>query len=1380
MEMFRRAIMLVLVAAMLLSTVACGRPAAEDSLHRPAAQSTEPEAGQEVPEGGESQETTEPSVSVENLSNPDTQTEDTAATEPADESTATTATEPKTDDSATTATEPKSDDSATTVTEPESDDDEAVATKPTESATEPTEPENEESTGTGESAPVIEASGDYNKGIVLVKVKDTFREEDLGSLAYTGCEQLYKGSKWYVITLADPEKTVEAVSYLTALGTFDKVDYDYIMATDKNDTDVSGNPDYASQTNLGLHNIPYGWTQNGKHPGGSPDVIVAVIDTGVDYNHLDLRNNIWINNAEIPDNGRDDDNNGYVDDVYGWNFVGENNAPMDDNGHGTHVAGIIAAENNKLGGIGIAYNCKVMVLKAGNSSGYFNNSDIAEAIQYAYMNGASVINMSFGGSQISLPVEEALEGAYNSCILVAAAGNDSACNHLGCTLCMNTRVSYPAALPYVIGVMSTDPNGKQISTFSNYDHYPYDSVEYEVYAVGEAVKSTWPNNKYTALNGTSMAAPTVAGIAALLRSYYTDRELYSTKYIQSQIVNTGTLNPFNLFTNANDTAHSVVDLQAALNDHPKPEVNLYGFRIDDSTKLSNRNNGNGVVDAGETIRLYLSLHNRGGVAADVNVTMDANRSNGLTDPYITFLRDAVTFSDIGTYSLREAGADQYFEIVVSSDCPNDYLTYLNVHYTYSNGMDEKDTETYSGDGAVQFNVSRGFHLPSLIDQDTVYTADRLYIVGEDVVIPEGVTVTFEEGCEIQFYDDREYYNSPRMIVYGTLRIRGTKENMVKIAPNEHHAAFRVDIVVLTNGVLDMEYADTVNLYINETSDGYGNISGVITEIHNSALRTNTVVQSGFNHCIKYYNLGIVSTASQNMAVDLIDNCVVDFHRYNTDSRVLEIVNSYIIVGAGGSVRLNVQKRFEGNTLISEANRSLAGNYAMKFGSDTAVSNNRFLTATDSISDLKVLKLPAGAENNYFSDLYRRNPTQAIDDYYDASGNPIVDINGSLADPSTLWPYVVSMEMLDKDGNPITSVGRDEILVRVTFNRPMDTARGTYLTFGTIEPYADYRIDGDYVSDTVWEGTYSLKAQIENGQNFLMVNNACAAEDPTKTVFGEYQLHEFTVDTTEAMAMNLQAVALDTGIQLTFAQDDYDTLLGYNIYRSEDKDGNFVKLNPTIILPEENTFLDDNAEPGKTYWYTYTVVLSDFTESNPAGKVQATAKDTMAPSVYHTPVNQGYENNNLVISCTASDNVGVRVATLYYRTVGEETWKSLTMSKQNDKYSATIFGSEVTLAGIEYYIVVDDGISTVAKGSAEIPYTVVIKAADSLLGKGDVDGNGTVTTKDALMLMQCLNEELLLSDDEFKRADLNGDGVLAAAEALRILQYVNGKVKDLEM
>jgi len=1219
--------------------------------------------------------------------------------------------------------------------------------------------------------------GTYNEGVVLVKCDGELDESVLSQLPVKNAAPLYASSAWYTLTLNDGEDTEAAVSSFREMDCFEEVDYDYVMGltADMASIDVSGNPNYESQKNHGVHKIPDGWDEfkkNGKHPGGSPDVIVAVIDTGVDYNHLDLRNNIWVNSAEIPDNGKDDDGNGYIDDINGWDCVGNDKDPMDDNGHGTHVAGIVAAENNKIGGVGVAYNCKIMVLKAGNSSGYFNNSDIAEAVQYAYMNGASVINMSFGGSNISIAVEEALENAYTTCVLVAAAGNDGACNNLACKSCDIVGVSYPAALPYVIGVMSTNHDGSAVSSFSNYDHNPHNSVEYEVYAVGEAVPSCWPGNKYATLNGTSMAAPTVAGIAALLRSYYPDREVYSTKYLQSQIVNTGTINPYIATVEATDESHSVANVYEAITRIPTPEVNLYDYSIDDSTTISANNNGNGVVDAGETVRLYFSLHNRGGVASNVNVSIDTMRNNdpSLTDPYFTLVNTSLKLSDIGTYTVRESG-DQYFEIVVDANCHNDYLVNFNIRFTYENGLDAEDKTVYEDDGKqqAQFNVSRGFHLPATITEDTVYTADKLYIVGQDVIIPKGVTVTFEEGCEIQFYDDREYYNSPRFVVYGTLNIDGAKDDVIIINPSERHANFACFID--NYGRTGINFVSSINLFI------YDYNSQSHSTIENSILRTNGPNHNGYEDVAKhisYYKDGDITNTFVDFNVNSINSSYVELDNYWSNHYIDNASNCLIVyMGYNGSLHCN--DVFEGNTLLTKNTY----NGRIYFYSEVN-NNNLIFDFENSINNLNTLYFEYPSTNTVFSANYQQYASQTIDKYYDSTGNPTVDVHGSLSDESLLWPHVVSVEMFDKSGNPITTVGREEIKVRVTFNRPMDVNAGTFLTFGTIEPYGDYRIDGEYISDTVWEGTYTLKAQIENGQNFLKVNNAWAAEDQTKTVFGEYQLHEFTIDTTAAMAMNLQAVAKENGIELTFAQDDYDTLLGYNIYRSTEKDGNYVKLNPAILLPSDSTFLDENAEPGKTYWYTYTVVLTDFSESNPAGKVVATAMDTLAPNMYHTPVNQGYMNNNLVISCTASDNVAISTVTLYYRAVGTAEWKSLNMAKQSDKYSATVFGSDLTLDGIEYYIVASDGRNTINKGTAETPYTVVIKDASAISRKGDVDGDGTVTTKDALMLMQAINEERILTDDQFKRADLNSDGVLSSMEALRILQYINGNITSLEM
>jgi len=247
-------------------------------------------------------------------------------------------------------------------------------------------------------------------------------------------------------------------------------------------------------------------------------IVVAVIDTGVDYRHEDLASNIWINKDEIPANGKDDDNNGYIDDVRGWDFVDkagyscsyredcsvEDNDPFDVNGHGTHVAGIIAAvQNNNKGISGIAPEALIMPLKAGYStgrSGFLKTSDILEAITYAINNDADVINMSFAGVELSA-LGDILNFANNlGIVCVAAAGNSG-----------SPTKTYPAGLPSVIAVGSVDSQNDK-AYYSNYGDWV------TVSAPGSYIISTVPNNSYDFKSGTSMAAPQVAGLAALLKS----------------------------------------------------------------------------------------------------------------------------------------------------------------------------------------------------------------------------------------------------------------------------------------------------------------------------------------------------------------------------------------------------------------------------------------------------------------------------------------------------------------------------------------------------------------------------------------------------------------------------------------------------------------------------------------------------------------------------------------------------------------------------------------------------------------------------------------------------------------------------------------------
>ncbi|MEW5767243.1 MAG: S8 family serine peptidase [bacterium] len=253
---------------------------------------------------------------------------------------------------------------------------------------------------------------------------------------------------------------------------------------------------------------------------GSNEAIIAVVDTGLDWDHPDLAANVWINAGEIPGNGLDDEGNGFVDDYMGWDFTdapggpgaeGEDylerdNDPMDFHGHGTHVAGIVAAvANNYQGSAGLAYGCKVMAVRSGyatnNGDGWLEDDDCAAAIIYAADNGAKVINMSWGSYSPSSVIQDALDyAALAGCLLIGAAGNSN-----------TSSVLYPAGYPNVLAVAATDNNDRKAS-FSNYGHW------IDVCAPGTGIYSTLFDNTYASWSGTSMAAPFVAALGGLIFS----------------------------------------------------------------------------------------------------------------------------------------------------------------------------------------------------------------------------------------------------------------------------------------------------------------------------------------------------------------------------------------------------------------------------------------------------------------------------------------------------------------------------------------------------------------------------------------------------------------------------------------------------------------------------------------------------------------------------------------------------------------------------------------------------------------------------------------------------------------------------------------------
>lgn len=258
---------------------------------------------------------------------------------------------------------------------------------------------------------------------------------------------------------------------------------------------------------------------------GSSDVVVAVIDTGLDYRHPDLAANVWTNSKEIPDNGIDDDGDGVVDDVHGYNAASGSGDPFDDNSHGTHVSGTIGAlGNNSVGVVGINWHVRIMPIKFLDSNGSGSIASAIQAIDYMItmkQRGVNikVANNSWGGPGYSQALFDAIQRANDAGIVfVAAAGNEANDN--------DASPAYPASyeLPNVVSVAAVDENGN-LASFSNYGASTVD-----IGAPGVHILSTVPNGQYASYSGTSMATPHVTGALALLQSV--SPELSSAELIQ--------------------------------------------------------------------------------------------------------------------------------------------------------------------------------------------------------------------------------------------------------------------------------------------------------------------------------------------------------------------------------------------------------------------------------------------------------------------------------------------------------------------------------------------------------------------------------------------------------------------------------------------------------------------------------------------------------------------------------------------------------------------------------------------------------------------------------------------------------------------------------
>ncbi len=353
---------------------------------------------------------------------------------------------------------------------------------------------------------------------------------------------------------------------------------------------ISDAPLYGDGTGVwdwGLNKIqaPDAWQAGYTGQG----VVVAVVDTGVLYTHADLAGKVWTNTAEIAGNGVDDDHNGYVDDIYGYDFVNKDGNALDDNGHGTHVSGIIAGLKNGTGVTGVAYGATIMPVKVLDAAGSGSFANVAAGIMYAVNNGADVINLSLGAwGAVSSTVTSAINYAISHGVIVCmASGNDA-----------KPTPAYPAILAETIGGIAVGAvnSSTVVASFSDGAGLatPYDYVE----APGVTIYSTYVNGGYAAMSGTSMATPYTAGAAALLLSAQPNfTSNWSTEQLESIITSTAISMGGTALTTTGVTTAST--LAAASVSSTLPEIDLAHLGIIDSSVDVHQVELTGVVSDAE-------------------------------------------------------------------------------------------------------------------------------------------------------------------------------------------------------------------------------------------------------------------------------------------------------------------------------------------------------------------------------------------------------------------------------------------------------------------------------------------------------------------------------------------------------------------------------------------------------------------------------------------------------------------------------------------------------------------------------------------------------------------------------------------------------------
>lgn len=955
----------------------------------------------------------------------------------------------------------------------------------------------------------------------------------------------------------------------------------YLMDTNIAGT-FGGNPFVTQQWYLDDYGVKLLWNKpiiNPKRP------VIAILDTGVDMTHPDLAPNLWTNTAEAEgEEGYDNDGNGFNNDVHGWDFI--NNTPnvRDFNMHGTHVAGIAAAANNGIGIIGANPQALIMPVSVMQSDGTGDVATIIQGVNYAVQNGADILNFSLGTYANSSAWRQALGNAYGSAVIVAAAGNDCRCVNIlhKPTTCKTAAPMFPAAYSFVLGVQATTQGGG-LASFSNYDDdgnifssyatlQDPDGFNYELKAPGTNMLSTIPGGKYTTLNGTSMAAPLVAGaISALImvKQYDTQEILWGDLLHSDNIAQ----------------AYSVTNRPAEL-DLMKI---MYRERKELAEETEEDYSNDGEIDAGETVSLYPVIRTTFGAASNIKMKLEMGDEFEYPNTVEILTPDWVDFGlHLDTYG--KGISLNPLQLRVASDIADN----RHVKMKLIAKCDETNTlfiRTFT------LNVTNMKKISGLISENTTLTADHVYYVNDNLGIIEGATLTIEPGTRLEFGEGK------RLSSFGELIANGTPTNPIIF--RGHNGVDWGGISSNTQKRETISYCrienfsysgDGLTPYMNDcditpqtTFILFGQYSGALAGTRLSIHDVEYLQAGSLLERISYSNIVNCNIPGQN-------DESLELPGYNT-FKYCNYFNNFGTIKAG---------EYKGRK------------YMLGGGSSTPS-----LIHSDYPSYLGTSK--EEIVRPYIYEIGNGNTFGQVD----LSNMPIVPYAEA---HGIVWKVLVNGKDAQDEYEDLAPLGVGKHKFDVYFNRPMNKAVAPKISFGVRDPWTQNAVaeDGSWNDEgTIYTTYVTITGKTKSdGVNRIYVYGA--EDDEFFEIPYERTRFNINVQAAGSMATGFAAEAGLGRVNLSWdnSNNDFEDAMGFNIYRfgepyekqvynpHYDENWNLieyetviavdtVRINQEIVDIETTEYTDYDVVPGTTYYYMYKVLSTDLQEYDVSNVVACT-------------------------------------------------------------------------------------------------------------------------------------------------------------------------------